>query len=105
MSYTPIYVGQTYPPLHYKIVTDAGTPPPDLTGAAFQLAFHNVATNSVTYGTGAFSIIDTANGRVDYQWSAADVASAGTFEVTLIGTLINGKVLIVDPIPLEIRAL
>lgn len=87
MSISPMGVGDTYPPW-YPTVMQGNAP------LNFQTAGINAGMLSLLFrnqerpfqehtGTGSFAIFDPTNGVIEYVFTSADTAIAGTFDVFL----------------------
>lgn len=84
MPNSPRYTGYLSGPYTAQLTDDTGAPL-NLTGVdtatGFSFIMQNVATLQFQYGLGAWTITDAVNGKVEYQWTTGDLASAGTFLV------------------------
>lgn len=86
MNNSPRYVGFIEPP-YIKTFTDQSSGVPlDLTGcvsANFTLTMLNTGTKQARQGTGVWTTLNqtTNKGQASYQWTLADVASAGPWEI------------------------
>lgn len=81
MANSPRYVGFIDPPYNVTLTDDTGAAL-NLTGctsASFTLSFMSASSGIVKAGTGTWTIPSATTGQASYQYSAADVASAGTW--------------------------
>lgn len=93
-DFAPKYVGDTLDPLVGQFQYKDGTPIP-LAGATFTLVMvSNTGTRQV--GTGTWTIDNASAGQAHYSWSAADVATAGTWTIQVSYT-IGGQTEHCDP--------
>lgn len=104
MAYQPWYVGQTYPPLDIPLNTDNG--PDNIVGiltSNLTMVIHSSSGNDTT-GSGTFVIKNSNPAEITYQFSTADVAVAGNFNLFVKAVFPGGGVAIYDPIPFTITA-
>lgn len=91
MPISPWHEGQLAPLWSISLITDAG---PDningITSGACAISFLNVATGVKTSGVGSFAIVQNYPAIVSYQLASADVATTGTYSVTLTIQFSNG---------------
>ncbi len=103
-DYTPRYSGDTFNPLQITLQDNEGTAY-NLTGlntsTAFTLELINMSSGIVTTGAGTWTIINAAQGVVQYQWVAGDVALAGMYRIKVVITF-TGGILTFDQKLLEI---
>jgi len=104
MAYTPLYVGQTWPPLHVTLRADSGDGV-SLANGTITLSIRNVTLNTIALGAGTVTITDSVNGHFDYQWASADTAVAGVYELQFTILFPGGTVTITDPVIGEIKSL
>ncbi|MFQ5524258.1 MAG: BppU family phage baseplate upper protein [Acidimicrobiia bacterium] len=80
----------TSPALDYTILDDSNQVV-DLTGAT--VVFYMQDEDGVTVVNGASATItDAANGKVEYQWQAADTDTAGIFKGEFVVTFPDGTI-------------
>ena len=89
---SPIRQGQTDPPAHLKFLDDLGKPLSFPAGTTFRLYLYQPKTNVTVQGAGTFTLTNLAQGLVDYQWAAQDVATPGLYKVYAQYTLPSGSV-------------
>lgn len=94
-DYLPMYVGDTLNPLSVQFQC-ADRSAINLTSATLTLVLAAGGTSQV--GTGIWTIDDAAAGQAHYDWSDADVAVAGTYQLQVKIT-IGGKSVHTDPKP------
>lgn len=89
MPISPWAKGDRKPLWTFSLSPDTGSF--DITGlttADFKLKMRNISNGVVTTGTGTFSALTAASGgnpaTIDYQLSAADVATLGMSENTVV---------------------
>jgi len=70
--------------------TDADGTPIDLTGATIAGTMRSIANNVTAVITGDLTVTDGAAGRFTWQYSAADVSIAGTYEAQFTATYPSG---------------
>lgn len=58
----------------------------DLSGATITARIRNITSNLTATSDGAFTIVTAASGIFRWDYSAADVATAGSFEVQFTAT-------------------
>jgi hypothetical protein len=88
MAFT-IKQGDTSPALVASLTTGSGQPV-SLAGAT--VLFHIRGTRSSTAKTAPATVVDAANGRVRYEWTADDTAVAGDFECEFEVTYSDGSI-------------
>lgn len=66
--------------------TDEDGTPLDLSGATITARIRNVAASSATASDGVFTVVTAASGIFRWDYSAADVATAGQYEVQFTAT-------------------
>src|SRR5712691_3565229 len=78
----PLVVGDQPTDQWTMQTTSGGTAPIDgLSGTNFSLVMHNtIKATGDMIGAGTFSIINTAQGIIQYAWDSTDTATAGTFQ-------------------------
>lgn len=81
MSLPGWVAGATRPSLLITWYEKGTTTPLDLTDATITALRLNSATNDVVAMTGTFTVTDAANGVFRWDFSAADVATVGTYFV------------------------
>ena len=103
-DFGPIYVGDTGSPLSPQFIHKDGTAF-DLTAAIITMRMALMGSSTVKDGSGAWTIDDETNGLAHYVYSAADVNTAGNWElyikiVNSSGTIhADPKVLPILPVP------
>jgi len=78
---SPVRVGQTDPSCHWTFKDSLGDPYPLPANTVFTQYIYNVGTGFTATGQGTFTNFVPANGTVDYNWSAADSAAPGQYQV------------------------
>ena len=94
MSISPWYTGQTLPALAITLLDDDNAPV-NLTGATLALLIESESTTGSTnepVGAGTWTITNATAGQATYAWAAADVATAGQYQLRVVVTLPNGTV-------------
>ena len=66
--------------------TDDNGTPLDLSGATITARIRNTTSNQAAASDGTFTIVTAASGVFRWDYSAADVATAGSFEVQFTAT-------------------
>ncbi|MGH2505930.1 MAG: hypothetical protein ACRDHZ_00695, partial [Ktedonobacteraceae bacterium] len=84
-DYSPMTVGDTLIPLSVQTSFRDGSPIP-LVGATLSLVMVS-GTGVRQVGTGVWTIDNAAAGQAHYAWSAADVATAGTWSIQVEYTI------------------
>jgi len=70
--------------------TDADGTPIDLTGATITGTMRKIGDDTTRAITGALTVTDGAAGRFTWQYDAADVATAGSYEAQFTATYDTG---------------
>ena len=78
MAQSDFYIktGDTGPALRRTLLDTSGDAE-DLTGAT--VAFHMESTDGVVVVDGSATLVDAANGVVQYEWQSGDTDESGTF--------------------------
>ncbi len=97
MGVSPMYAGQTLQTWQPTLTQDGGAAV-NLTGATLSLTIRNAVTLVDRVGTGIWTIVNATSGIANYAWSAADVATSGSYLLYVTATY-SGGVMIFDPIP------
>lgn len=101
MSVSPMFVGQLMDPFQPTLYKSDGTPR-DLTGingTNISLIITDQKTGAQRTGAGTWTIVDTQNGIVSYQWATADTATAGSYSLQVIVTFAGSRPLYYQPVP------
>lgn len=97
-DYSPLYQTDTLVPLSCQFNTTSGTAV-NLTNATITLVLSSA--NQRKTGTGTWTISNASAGQAYYDWSAADVATPGTWTLQ-IEIAVGGQSQHFDPKPLVI---
>lgn len=63
----------------------------DLTGnTSVKFYMRNAETGNVKVDGGDMTVLDAGNGRVEYEWDASDVDTAGVFEAEIVANFQDG---------------
>ena len=103
MGLTPMRTGDLAPAAQITILQDNGSALnlTGLSGGSFTLILHNTTTGADQIGAGTFSIINAVGGIIQYQWVAADTATAGSYALRIFIATAGGQQS-VDDIPLTL---
>src|SRR6184192_513110 len=79
MGNSPRYVGFIDPPYIVTLTDDSGAAvnPTGCTSNSFTLTMLNQNTGLSQQGVGVWTVTDAVNGKASYQWTSADMATAG----------------------------
>lgn len=69
---SPMRQGQTDPPAHLRFLDDTGKAIPFPNGTAFNFYIFDPNSGQTTLGQGTFSLVNEAQGMVDYNWHVND---------------------------------
>ncbi len=100
-DYSPIAPGDTLVPFSPQFLHKDGTPV-DLTGCSLTMEMRNQDSGNIRTGTGVWTIDDATNGKAHYHYSAADVETAGFYDLVITITK-DGETIHADTKVLEIR--
>lgn len=110
MGYQPWYVGDTYPALQIPLNVD-GTADniTSLTANSFTMTLRNTGVSPAvdTTGTGTFTIVTSNPAVITYQFSIADVTTAGIYLLIIKATFPGGGggIAIYDPVAFTLTAI
>ena|SRR5581483_12211015 len=104
MGISPWPQGQTTPAIIFVCTKDNGQPLnlTGLTASNLSLLIHP-ASGSDIVGTGTFTILNAAQGIVQYQPASGDVATTGSYTLIVVATFLTGPTKS-DGIPFNIVA-
>ena len=74
------------------ILLDADELPVNLTAAALEFHMRVYPAGTTKISAGTVSVIDTAQGEVEYKWSASDTDTAETYEAEFEVTFSDGTI-------------
>ena len=75
-----IAVGDTAPPITGTLLLADRVTPQNLTGATVTLEVRNAVTGAVLFAGRPVTLVDAANGKVQYAWQSGDTATAARYE-------------------------
>lgn len=79
-------------PLFRTTLKDAAGVGVNLTGSTVKLTLTNIETKALKITEASVSLIDAANGIVEYTWLTADTDTAGTFSAEFEVTTGGGRI-------------
>jgi hypothetical protein len=102
-DYSPLYQGDTEVVFAPVFAHKADGSPFPLTGATISMKMQGT-DGTVKTCAGTWTIDDAANGKAHYAWQAADVNTAGTWQlyitITIGGLPVHGDVKILQILPI-----
>jgi hypothetical protein len=93
MAQLTIYVKQNDTrPIFHAFMRDELDRIVDITGAALTFKMRNTADNTVIISAGVITVVDAANGEIQYPWTASDTSTAAVCEAEIQVVFVGGAV-------------
>lgn len=103
MALSPLYVGETHPTWSLTWLVDGGSAL-NITGATLTGVLQNVKGGTDVTLAGTFTITSGSAGTFTYAPVAADLATAGSYQLQIKAVFGDSTVEYSDPVPVQILA-